>query len=373
MRIAVISTNVFATSNPATGVPGYSGLEVIAWQCAQGLAKRGHQVILIAPDGSVCDGCQVFHTGPAGTFDERESYGGNPKRNYGGYWPVLLQTEVCIDHSWQKWAYMLKAEGRLKSPILGVCHAPVDTMFKELPPVEKPCMVCISDDQRDHFQGLWNRPAKTCYNGVDLSFYKPLGIPRSDRFLFLARFSSIKGADLAIKACLDAGVGLDLIGDTSITHEPDYFKECQRLSQKESPNWDKSKGKQIRLIGSVGRGEAVWWFSQAFAMLHPNQRFREPFGLAPVEALACECPVVAWRNGAMEETIIDAETGKLVDSYDELVQTIKYLQFNDPVHGDKAADYYRKHCRAQAEKFSVENMCLRYEELCLEAIRTGGW
>lgn len=370
MKIAVISSCVFpcGTQGPVSPLPGYGGLEAISWHCAKGLAKLGHRVILIAPDGSACPDVQMFHTGPAGTFNEQQAYGGDPKRNYGGYWPALLQVDCTIDHSWQAWAFMLKAEGRLKTPILKVLHAPVDTCFKELPPVEKPCMVCISDDQRSHFEALWNRPARTCHNGVDLDFYRPLGIPRSDRFLFLARFSSIKGPHIALKSCLDAGVGLDLIGDVSITNEPDYFRECQRLSERESPGWDRSKGKQIRLVGPVGRGEAVWWFSQAKALLHANKLFREPFGLAPVEAMACGTPVVAFNNGAMRETIVDGKTGWLVNSEEEFTAKVKELKAEGSIGSDQRAD-----CRVQAERFGVARMCQRYEELCTEAIKTGGW
>ena len=51
MKIAVVSSAVFPM-RPPNGTVGYSGLEVIAWQCAKGLAERGHQVVLIGPDDS---------------------------------------------------------------------------------------------------------------------------------------------------------------------------------------------------------------------------------------------------------------------------------------------------------------------------------
>ena len=58
-------------------------------------------------------------------------------------------------------------EGRLKVPVLCVLHAPVDTMLKSLPPgVDKPCFVCISEDQRNHFEALFNQEARVCHNGI---------------------------------------------------------------------------------------------------------------------------------------------------------------------------------------------------------------
>lgn len=342
MKICVISTPVFA-------VPcgGYAGLEVIAWQCAKGLAAKGHQVALVAPNGSTCPNAEIIPNGEPGTWDEKAAYG--------TYWQRLLEFDAVIDHSWSKWAYILKQEGKLKAPVLGVLHAPVNTMYQALPPVENPCMVCISQDQANHFNALFGRQAKVAYNGVDLDFYKPLGIPRTDRFLFLARFSTIKGPHLAIEACLKAGVGLDLIGDTKITGEPEYLAKCLSMAD----------GKQIRIIGGVSRGEAVWWMSQAYAFIHPNRDFREPFGLAPVESLACGLPVIHWNFGALPETM--GGRGYSCNSVKDLED---WIESNETMGIDETE---RRECRDQAKKFSIENMVNRYEELCQEALKTGGW
>ena len=377
MKIAVISTGVFRLCSPS-GTVGYSGLEVLAWQQAKGLAERGHDVILIAPDGSECPGVRVVECGPEGRVSEEGMFGGfgnimaEDKKTvlrpaHPGYWQALLDRDVVIDNSWQKWAYILKAEGRLTCPVLGVCHAPVNTMFGSPPPVEKPCIVCISQDQANHYEALFSPgKAKVCYNGVDTSVYRPLGIPRSGRFLFLARFSRIKGASLACDACREAGVGLDLVGDHTITGEPEYLDEVKR----------KCDGKQIRMVGPATRGECVWWFSQAHVLLHPNfpapqlghPGFREPFGLAPVEAMACSTPCIAGDYGAMRETISNGLAGWLVNSLEELVQRVRWLAVQE------SQDFrdIRDRCRDWASRFSIENMVARYEQLCQEAIE-GGW
>jgi glycosyltransferase involved in cell wall biosynthesis len=345
VRIAVISSSVFAVP-----LGGYGGLEQIAYYCARGLAAKGHDVTLFAPEGSHCEGAKVFETGKPGQWDE--------KWVFKGYWPELMGQDCIISHDWQKWVYTLKTEGVLKAPVLGVMHAPVNTMYATLPPnVDRPCFVCISQDQANHFQALHSRAARVCYNGIDLDFYQPMGVPRSDRFLFLARFSSIKGADLAVEACIRAEVGLDLVGDVSITHEPGYLEQVKA----------RCDGKQIRFIGPQARGETVWWFSQAKALLHPNQRFREPLGLAPLEAMACSCPVIAWRYGAMSETVDHGRSGMLVDSLDQMVEAIKAF----PWGYDEAI--LRANCREWASQFSIERMVNRYHDLCIEAVEGGGW
>lgn len=380
MKIAVISSTVFPCPPP-----GYSGLEQLAWLQAKGLAEKGHEVYLVAPDGSTCPGVRVVATGPPGRWDEKAAYGGfryptgrKVLNEHGqevdeavtvpAYWPLLLEVDAVIDNSWAKWAYVLKAEGRMKAPVLGVMHAPVNTMYQSLPPgVDRPCFVCISRDQTAHFDALFSPvTARTCHNGVDPDFYRRIpGVRRSDRFLFLARFSSIKGADLALEACRRAGVGLDLVGDTSITNEPQYFEYCKSLCD----------GERLRMVGPATRGECVHWFSRAYCMLHPNQRFREPFGLAPVEALLCGCPVLAWDYGAMRETVGGLGDYWLVDSVDELAERVKGLAAADgPFAHDLAGeDGFRARCREYAERFSVRNMVDRYDELVREAVDGGGW
>ena len=299
LRIAVISSQVFKLGG--AGLAGYGGLEQVAWMRAKGLAELGHQVALVAPHGSECPGVEVIECGPAGQWDE--------KRGFDLYWQRLFNFDAIVDDSWMKHAYMLKAEGVLKNretgrdiPVLGVMHAPVLGMYGWLPPVDKPCMVCISKDQANHFEALHGREARVCYNGVDPEMYKPLGIPRTDRFLFCGRFSSIKGPDIAIRACKEAGVCLDVIGDRSITQEPELYDQCCK----------EADGERIRIIGPQTRGAVVWWMSQAHAFIHSAFPFREPFGLAPVEAMLCFPKNVNVRATQIERLYSHPYTGSLL-------------------------------------------------------------
>lgn len=350
MKIAVISAQVFPCPPP-----GYAGLEMIAWQCAEGLASKGHDATLFAPEGSRCDHASLVTTGPAGKWDERQAAQ--------SYVEALKDFDVIVDHSWLKCSYLFKMQGLVKSPVLGVCHAPINTMYQSLPDVEKASFICISQDQANHFEGLFSRKARVCHNGVDLDYYKAMpGIKRTDRFLFLARFSSIKGADIAIEVCKEVGVGLDLVGDTSITNEPDYLKKCQSLCD----------GKQIKLVGPATRGECVKWFSQAHCLLHPTKRYREPFGLAPVEAMACGCPVIAWNYGACRETIGHGKTGWLVDSFEDMAKRVRLCSDEFKAYPG-GRENLRNNCVEHVEEFSIQNMINRYEALCVEAVDTGGW
>jgi glycosyltransferase involved in cell wall biosynthesis len=340
LKVCVISTTVMVCPPP-----GYSGLEMIAWLQARGLARRGYDVLLIAPVGS---------TPPDGVELHGTTVGEGEKQAYSGYWQRLPEFDVIIDNSWEKWSYMLKIEGKLGAPILGVIHAPANTMYGVAPPVLHPCFVSISDDQGVGAMESWGIPTRTAHNGVDMEFYKAKkGAKRNDRYLFLARMSRIKGPQIAVDVARKLRIGLDLVGDDKLTGEPQL---AQRMQMQAKHN--------IKYWGGVSRERAVEFFSENKALLHMNLLFREPFGLAPVEAQLCGMPVIAYDNGAMRETINPGVTGFLVKSQEEVEELVK----TDAVASIKPSD-----CIEWAARFSVKNMVDRYENLVHEAIETGGW
>lgn len=319
---------------------GYSGLEMLAYQQAEGLARRGHRVLLVAPRES---------TPPPGVLLHGTTLGEDEGSAYKGYGDRLRNYDAVIDNSWLKWSYILKAEGRLKAPVLGVLHAPVHTMYQKAPPVEKPCFVAISRDQAIAAAEFLNCEARVCYNGIDPGFYRnPNNNKRNDRYLFLARMSSIKGPHVAVELSQKLGFGLDLVGDDTLTTEPEYRDRLKAASVK-----------GISYVGPQTRDQCVEWFSRNKTLLHMNLRFREPFGLAPVEAMACGMPVIAFRNGAMSETVKHGETGFLVWNKDEVEDLIK---------ADAVSAIRPERCREWAMQFTVDRMIDRWEELAAQAL-----
>jgi glycosyltransferase involved in cell wall biosynthesis len=342
LKIMVISTTVYPCPPPA-----YSGLEMVAYLQAVGLARRGHTVTLVAP-----------HTSPPppeGVILWRSTLGEPEGQAYNyGYHPEVLKQDVIIDNSWEKWSYMAKIQGKTNIPILGVCHAPCNTMYQTPPPLVHPCLVCISKDHSVGAMESWGMPARTAYDGVDVDFYRALpNIQRNDRYLFLARMSKIKGPQIATDVARKLRIPLDLVGDDKFTNEPQL---SQRLIAQAVNN--------ITYHGGVSRERCVEFFSKNKALLHMNLLFREPFGLAPVEAQLCGMPVIAYDNGAMRETIKHGETGFLVKSQEEVEELIKT---------DAVASIKPEACREWASQFSVKAMVDRYEELIYEALDTGGW
>lgn len=344
MKICVISSTVLPCLPLDDPNNGYNGLEQVAWSTSAGLARRGHDVVLVAPNGSRPAPGVMLHGTTQGESEERA---------YSGYWDRLPGFDVVIDHSWQKWAYILKIEGRLNTPVLGVMHAPVHTMYERPPPVLLPCVVAISKDQAAHVSERWGVPARVCYNGIDLAYYASNGNARGDRYLFLARISKIKGPHLAVDLARSVRCKLDLVGDDRITGEPELAHRMITLATH-----------NIAYHGGVSRARAVEFFSACKALLHPAFAFREPFGLSVVEAQACGSPVIVSDHGALRETVKHGETGFVCATVDKMRELVR---------ADAVSDIRSEACRENAERFSLEKMIARYERLCTEAIDTGGW
>ncbi len=67
---------------------------------------------------------------------------------------------------------------------------------------------------------------------------------------------------------------------------------------------------QVRLLGLVPRSELPGWYQSAAVVACVP--WYEPFGLTPLEAMACGVPVVAYALGGLAESVVDQVTGALV-------------------------------------------------------------
>jgi glycosyltransferase involved in cell wall biosynthesis len=84
----------------------------------------------------------------------------------------------------------------------------------------------------------------------------------------------------------------------------------------------------------------------------------ETSSLVAREALACGTPVVAFRCGALPETVEDGVTGFLVDNAEGMADAIRRAPSLDP-----------EACRRVArERFSLERMAGRYFDIYQELV-----
>ncbi|SNT65603.1 Glycosyltransferase involved in cell wall bisynthesis [Asanoa hainanensis] len=69
-------------------------------------------------------------------------------------------------------------------------------------------------------------------------------------------------------------------------------------------------GDRVRLVGRVPRLEMPLWYRSADLLVAAP--WYEPFGLSPLEAMACGVPVVGTAVGGIAETVVEGLTGDLV-------------------------------------------------------------
>ena len=84
----------------------------------------------------------------------------------------------------------------------------------------------------------------------------------------------------------------------------------------------------------------------------------ESFGLAALEAMACEVPVISSNAGGLPEVNIDGQTGFLSNIGDVehmATNALKILQNPDTLQN------FRKAALAQAEKFDIQHILPKYE------------
>jgi glycosyltransferase involved in cell wall biosynthesis len=91
----------------------------------------------------------------------------------------------------------------------------------------------------------------------------------------------------------------------------------------------RSVASKVAFIGMISRSELVARYYGADIFVFPPI-WDEGFGLPPLEAMAAGVPVVASRSGAVVETVVDNQTGFLVEknNAEELAQTMLELLRN---------------------------------------------
>jgi glycosyltransferase involved in cell wall biosynthesis len=137
---------------------------------------------------------------------------------------------------------------------------------------------------------------------------------RGVQVLYLGRLVDCKGPGLVIqafeRACAD---GLD--GHLTLAGDGPLRGSCEELVRR-SPVADRT-----RMIGAVDAATANRLRAEADVFTAHNcrgpiTRQEESFGVAVVEAMAAGLPVVTGRSGGVRETVVDGETGFLVEPGD---------------------------------------------------------
>ncbi|HEY6793426.1 MAG TPA: glycosyltransferase [Kineosporiaceae bacterium] len=150
--------------------------------------------------------------------------------------------------------------------------------------------------------------------GVDLARFTPRGTcgPASGgtpeagrhRLLCLGRLVERKGVDTVIAALTGLPDTELLVAGGPPAEGIAADEDCRRLLATAARH---GVADQVRLLGQVSREEAPALIRSADLVV--SVPWYEPFGIVPVEAMACGVPVVTSAVGGMLETVVDGVTG----------------------------------------------------------------
>jgi phosphoheptose isomerase/glycosyltransferase involved in cell wall biosynthesis len=146
-----------------------------------------------------------------------------------------------------------------------------------------------------------------------------LGLPTDEPIVLqLGRMVPRKGIDTAIEAfarLVDqhdwSGGRLLIVGGESETPDPGLTPELGRLM-----TLTRTLGvdDRVSFVGRRGRADLRTYYSAADVFV--TTPWYEPFGITPVEAMACGTPVVGADVGGIRFSVLDGETGYLVPPRD---------------------------------------------------------
>jgi glycosyltransferase involved in cell wall biosynthesis len=206
--------------------------------------------------------------------------------------------------------------------------------------------------------------------GVDTAQFHPAragGKPRREfryRVLSLGRIVRRKGVDDTVRAVAQLPDTELLIAGGPARHQLDKDPEAQRLY---SLIDELGVADRVRLLGQVRRSAVpdLMRSSDVVACLP----WYEPFGIVPLEAMACGVPVLGSAVGGLLDSVVDGLTGILIPARSPDVAADRL--------GDLLADEDGRRAMGQAgtrrvnERFCWDRVATRTETSYLRALGTG--
>lgn len=194
--------------------------------------------------------------------------------------------------------------------------------------------------------------AKVIYPGVEKKYFeegkdekkrkkliKKYNIPE-DFVLVVSRLYDYKRVDWAIRACIESGDNLVIVGEG-----PD-----RRYLEKIAEDHE-----NIHFLGFITDSEVQTIYGIAKVLLFCGI---EDFGLVPVEAMASGTPIFAYGYGGVLETVKAGVTGEFFMSEEELTKMLKNYDKNR--YNEQAI---KKHAQTFTEERFVSNFTKHLKEI----------
>ncbi|MFI5845222.1 glycosyltransferase [Catenuloplanes sp. NPDC051500] len=359
MRIAMISEH--ASPLAALGGVDAGGQNTHVAALASALGDLGHDVRVYTrrdapdlPEVVTAQSFDVVHV-PAGPptgvpKDGLLPYMGAFAEWMAADWRTGHAPDVAHAHFWMSGLAAVTAARACGAPVVQTYHAlgtvkrrhqgTADTSpphrasyERQLGRVVDRIVVQCRDEERELLEmGVPGERMSLVPSGVDLDLFTGDGpaAPRTGRrrILTVGRLVERKGyADLirALPRLPDAE--LCVVGGPGNAHA----RQLRDLAR------EHGVAERVLLTGAVAPAEMPRWYRSADVLAATP--WYEPFGLTPLEAMACGVPVVATAVGGLTDTVVHGVTGELVPprSPDALVAALRRVLYDDVRRSSYAA------------------------------------
>lgn len=312
--------------------PAYGGTEAVLDQLARGLQAAGHEVLLVCHSDSTCPvpKASVIPAEDAVRMGRMSI----ELENAIGAYELVQDADVVHDHTLTGPMYSARFP---KLPVVTTNHNPFTRPYNAIygAVVPRVALVAIS---HSHAASTHVPVDAVVHHGIDVEDY-PIGRGDGGYVALLGRMVANKGVHRAIAVAKTVGMPLKIAAKMREPHERAYFEEFV----------EPHLGEDVIYLGEVDADGKRELLASAAALLNPIS-WREPFGMAMLESLACGTPVVGCPQGAAPEIVEHGVTGFLGDTDAELINGLMSLDQID-----------RGVCREQArQRFSVERMVEGY-------------
>ncbi len=179
---------------------------------------------------------------------------------------------------------------------------------------------------QQRIQAFYGRDSTLIYPPVRVSDYR-VSRRSDDYLLIVSRLLPYKRLDLAVEACNRLRLPLVIAGQG---------RDRERLERMAGPT--------VKFLGRVDDATRADLLARCRAFVFPGL---EDFGIAPINAMACGKPVIAYAGGGSLDTVVDGISGVLFSE-----QTPQALA--GAIQRSLDLEFHPDAIRAHAEQFGVE-------------------
>jgi D-inositol-3-phosphate glycosyltransferase len=272
----------------------------------------------------------LAHMGPFARFLDAEWGADRPDVTHAHFWMSGIATQLAARHLNLPAVQTFHALGVVKRRHQGADDTSPKERLRLEAMVARTATWVAATCTDEVFELMRMGRSRNCISvvpcGVDLNLFDPSG-PKAARgerrrVVSVGRFVPRKGFDVVVRA-------LPAIPDTELVivggpHRSELGRDPEACRLRDLAN-QLGVADRVQLYGPVAREEMPALLRSADVVACTP--WYEPFGIVPLEAMACGVPVVASAVGGMLDTVVHDVTGRLVapKRHDAVADAINHL------------------------------------------------